>query len=210
MPPAQLVNTTQISINYEVTKWGPSGVGKVDLWMTRDDGRSWQFFASDPNLKSPMTVDLPGEGLYGLCLVVQSRAGLGKRPPLSGDAPEIRIEVDTTPPFAQMIAPVPDPHQRTALILGWSASDRNLASNPITLQWAVKPDGSWQTIAQDIPNLGRYTWKLPGDIPPQVYLRLIVRDMAGNEGIAETKEPQLIDLNEPEGRILGVAAVRQP
>jgi hypothetical protein len=208
--PPKLLNTTQLTINYEVTKWGPSGIGKVDLWITRDDGRTWQYFADDPDLKPPMTVELPGEGVYGFCLVIQSRAGLGRRPPSPGDPPDIRVEVDTTPPSAQLIAPQPDPRQRNALILSWTATDRNLAPNPITLQWAEKPDGAWQTIAQDLPNLGRYTWKLPSGIPAQVYLRLIARDLAGNEGIAETKEPQLIDLNEPEGRILDVVGNRQP
>ena len=41
-------------------------------------------------------------------------------------------------------------------------------------------------------------WQVPADIPPRVYLRLVVRDLAGNEAIGQTAEPVLVDLNEPE------------
>jgi hypothetical protein len=35
-------------------------------------------------------------------------------------------------------------------------------------------------------------------------MRLIVRDSAGNVSTAETTEPVLVDLSEPEGRITGL------
>jgi hypothetical protein len=43
---------------------------------------------------------------------------------------------------------------------------------------------------------------VPHNIPVSVYLRLRVRDEAGNEGVAMTGEPQLVDLSEPEGHLL--------
>ncbi len=42
-------------------------------------------------------------------------------------------------------------------------------------------------------------------------MRLRVRDLAGNESIAVTDEPQLVDLSEPEGRLINVTVVpRRP
>jgi hypothetical protein len=212
IPPVTLVRSRSITLNYEVSKVGPSGIGKVELWLTRDDGRTWERFAEDADLTPPMNVELPGEGVFGLSLLLQSKAGMARRPPAPGDIPEMRIEVDTTPPVAQLFHPEPDPAQRDALVLSWNATDRNLAPNPITLQWAAQRDGSWQTIKADLPNTGRYSWKLPESIPYRVYLRLIAADTAGNVGIAETTESQCIDLKEPEGRLLGIATVtpRQP
>lgn len=205
--PAQIINTTQVSLDYEVTKVGPSGIGKVELWMTQDDGRSWRKFAEDPHLKPPMVVELPGEGVYGLALVVQSRAGLGKRPPMAGDAPEMRIEVDTTPPIARLALPEQDPHRRDALVISWSVTDRNLDPTPIGLFWAKEAGGPWEPIGTELANTGRYTWQLPPSLPYKVHLRLTARDTAGNTSEVVTPEPVLVDLNEPEGRILGVAAV---
>jgi hypothetical protein len=204
LPPVQLVNSPQVTINYEVTKAGPSGIGKVELWMTRDDGHTWQPFAEDPDLKPPMTVELPGEGVYGFSVVLQSRAGLKRRAPGQDEPPEIRVEVDTTPPDAKLWKLEPDPTRRDTLIWTWTVSDRNLGPNPVTLQWAEKRDGSWQTVAADLPNTGRYAWQLQPNIPYRIYLRLIAHDRAGNISVAETDTPQLIDLREPEGRLTGI------
>jgi hypothetical protein len=144
-------------------------------------------------------------------LLVRNRAGLGKKPPTSGDAPEMRVEVDLTPPAAQLYAPQPDSRQRDAVILSWSAGDRNLMANPITLKWAEQRDGPWTVIKTGLPNSGSFSWKLPENFPPQVYLQLIAVDTAGNTGVAATQQPVTLDLKEPEGHLLGLAnAVRVP
>ena len=136
---------------------------------------------------------------------------MGKRGPVSGDLPEMRVEVDLTPPVAQLYAPEPDPHQRNALSLSWNATDKNLTSSPISLHWAERRDGEWHEIASNQPNTGRYTWFLPPNLPFRVYMRLTVRDLAGNVSTAETTEPVLVDLSEPEGRITGLAQpIRRP
>ncbi len=212
LPPVRVVKDRQVTLEYALDKVGPSGIGTVELWLTKDDGVNWQRYAEDGEVKTPMsngryqrTVELPGEGLFGISLVVRSRAGLGKAPPKPGDPPQMRIEVDLTPPAAQLFVPTPDPRRRDSLVLSWTARDRNLAANPITLQWAERKGGVWQTIAANQANSGRYVWQLPANgLPDRVYLRLVVRDSAGNEGVAETPEPQLVDLSEPEGTILGV------
>jgi hypothetical protein len=204
--PYQITNNTQVALDYKVSNVGPSGVGSVELYLTRDEGRTWDRYAANEKLEPPMIVNLPGEGIYGLRLVVASRAGLGQRPPQSGDLPQMRIAVDTTEPMAKLFYPQADPQRRDALILTWTAKDNNeLAANPITLQWAERPDGIWKTIAADLSNSGRFTWQLTDNIPYRVYLRLSVRDTAGNVAIVQTPEPVLIDLHEPEGQILGIA-----
>jgi hypothetical protein len=213
-PPLQMVNRRQITLDYEVAKFGPSGVGSVELYVTRDDGRTWQRSGGEENLTAPapgdakglpsslkrsLTVDLPGDGLYGFYLVVKSGAGLGKPPPQKGDAPQMRIEVDTRAPEARLFRPEPDPARRDALVLRWTAADPNLGPTPVLLQWSAQKNGTWETIGgAEQANAGQYVWQVPTNVPPHVYLRLLVRDTAGNEAVAETTEPVLIDLHEPE------------
>ena len=96
---------------------------------------------------------------------------------------------------------MPDPSRRDALLLTWSATDRNLAPNPIWLQYAEGPDGPWQTIAKELTNSGRFLWQISPNQPFRVYLRVIAYDMAGNGGQDRSPEPVLIDLSEPEGQI---------
>lgn len=211
LPSVQYANNRDLTLEYELAKVGPSGIGSVDLWWTPDDGKTWER-APSPDLKDSIKggrytrmVELQeGDGVYGFSLVVKSRAGLGKPAPRSGDVPEMRVELDTTAPVAQLYQPRPDPLHREALLLAWVAKDKNLSSSPITLEWSERTDGPWQSIAADLPNNGQYTWQLPSGMPVAVYLRLRVRDQAGNEGVAVTPEPQLVDLTEPEGRLVNV------
>ena len=215
IPPAKHVNIKEVDLEYELTRMGPSGIGSVDLWWTLDDGQTWEK-APNPEVKDLVKEGLQqhyqrtvalleGDRVYGFSLVVKSRAGLGKAPPKAGDIPEVRIELDTTPPVAKLFSPRQDPAKKDNLILSWQATDKNLADKPITVEWAERPDGNWQTIAADIVDSGQYSWRPAPGMPVQVYLRLRVRDLAGNEGVAVTGEAQLIDLTEPEGHLVNVS-----
>lgn len=222
MPPMQMVNSRVVTLDYEVAKFGPSGVGSVELYVSREEnGRwsPWQLYpvagdaAAPPSPEGPkgagsvrrsLTVELPGEGVYGFYLVVKSGAGLGKPAPQNGIPPQMRLEVDLTAPVAKLIYPEPEPGRRDALVLLWSATDRNLTANPVTLEWAERRDGRWEAIGADLANSGRHAWKLPPNVPASVYLRLTVRDTAGNVAVAETPQPILVDLNEPEVKFLGL------
>jgi hypothetical protein len=209
MPPLQIANSNLVMLDYEI-KAGPSGVGTVELYLTRDEGQTWDRYDENLKVASPMTVNLPGEGVYGLRLVAGNRAGLGRRPPRPGTPPQMLVEVDTTPPIARLLPLKMDPVRTDALVITWEASDRNLTPNPITLQWTDRPNGNWKTIEADVAyreGQGRYVWSLPPDHPDRVYVRLLVRDKAGNVGMAETREP--VDLQEPEVQIKAIKTVRQ-
>lgn len=226
LPMLQYVNQQLVKLQYEIKRHGPSGIGGIQVWLTRDDGETWSPFAEVKDIHNEAVhgrqerdfefrdkYDMPfPDGVYGLILVVKNRAGMG-REPRPGDAPEIRIEIDTKPPLAQLFKPVPDPQNPNQLLLKWSAQDKNLADAPIHLEYADKREGPWQPIELNLKNTGRYvnqvvtgdyTWKVPAGAPVQVYLRLRVRDKAGNESVAVTAEPQFIDLIEPEGALVGV------
>ncbi|CAN5206173.1 hypothetical protein BH10PLA2_BH10PLA2_06530 [soil metagenome] len=201
-----VMNNTQITLNYEVGRVGPSGVSAVELYLTDDEGHTWKRYDEDADLKPPMIVDLPGEGVYGLKLLVKNKAGLHRRPPQDGEAPEMRVEVDMTPPAVKLYRPEPDPRRRDSLVLAWQATDeRSLANNPITLQVAERPEGPWENIASNITNTNRYVWKVKPGLT-YVHLRVVARDVAGNQGYDQTQEPILVDLTEPDARITGISS----
>jgi hypothetical protein len=143
--------------------------------------------------------------IYGFIVAVKSKAGLAPPPPKPGDPPEVLVELDTTAPTGQLFKPQPDPSQPNSLLLGWEAKDRNMAENPITLEWAEQKEGPWKPIGEGLSNTGQYSWRLPDQLPPRVYLRLTMRDSAGNEARAQTDKPELIDLCVPQTKIIRVA-----
>jgi hypothetical protein len=226
LPPLRIVPKKQVKLDFQVGKFGPSGLGSVDVYVTTDEGANWEKTAADPSVSLPapaepkgkgpvrgsVTVTLPKDGIiYGFYLVVKSRAGLGKRPPQPGDTPQVRIEVDTVFPHAELYRPVPAPENHEALLLTWKAEDRNLDVNPITLEWSPNHEGPWECIgAARMPNSGRFVWKVPESIPFKVYLKLTARDTAGNVSFAVTPEPVLIDLTEPDVMSVNIQAGGNP
>jgi hypothetical protein len=211
LPPLQVVSKRPVRADIEITRVGPSGIGLIEIWATHDEGLTWSLAATESpqfNAVQKLSVPLPvsQEGLvHGFTLIVKSKAGLGRQPPVRGESPAIRIELDSTFPEATLFSPQPDPGRKDGLILTWKATDRNLTSQPIVLEWSDNREGPWNNIAgADLPNTGRYLWQVPANMPPAAYLRLSVKDQAGNIAIAQTQDPLLIDLNIPEIQLLGI------
>ena len=85
----------------------------------------------------------------------------------------------------------------------WEASDANLGPRPITLAISDRPDGQFTAIAAGLPNIGQYAWEFDPRSPRQIYLRLEVRDDAGNVAIDQLSEPIKVEGLEPKGQIRG-------
>jgi hypothetical protein len=211
-PTVRIVNSTRIGLNYEIKDKGPSGISAVELWYTQDvAGRNWQKYReeSGPDVHPPFMIEVSGEGLYGFTLVVRSGVGLADRPPQVGDQPQVWVEVDLTKPVVHVgnveVGRGPDLGRLT---INWTATDKNLGKQPITLSYAEQTAGPWTPIASNIENTGRYVWQMPSaGMPYKFIVRVEAVDKAGNTGVAETANSVIVDLSQPKGVILGVDAV---
>ena len=131
LPSAQVINVARFDVAYDVEQKGPSGLSRAEVWITRDHGNTWNKWSTTEKTESPVTVDLGAknnpqvEGLYGVKIVLLSGAGLSSGPPVSGDAPEMRVDLDLTPPVVKIYEPIPDPNQKDTMIIRWQAVDRN-------------------------------------------------------------------------------------
>jgi hypothetical protein len=203
----KLVGSKRISLNYELKEVGPSGVSQVELWYTQD-GRSWNKyplrFGDEPGQKN-IVFDVAGEGIYGITLVARSGVGLGDRPPQIGDRPQLWVEVDITKPVVQLhnvlVGTGPD---KGKLNVTWTARDKNLGRDPMTLSYAEQLSGPWTPIAEKISNTGRHIWTMPERVPYQFHLKVEATDLAGNVGDAVTESLIKVDLSQPKVKILNV------
>jgi hypothetical protein len=201
-----LVNSTHVFLEYRIEQAGASGVGRVEIWCTRDKGETWQKLGEDQDRKSPAEVHLPGDGLYGLTLVVSNGLGFGAQPPAAGDVPDWWIEVDTTQPVAQITSVRLTTDDGPAVCVGWSSQDKNLGNTPVELSYAVTRQGPWLPIAKNLKGDGQLRWVPPLDIGTHAFLRLTVHDLAGNTTITETTQPvALDDLSRPRAVIANVS-----
>jgi len=204
-----LVNSKRISLNYELKEVGPSKVSLVELWLTRD-GRTWQKFKEDTGNgqtgpQPPFIVEVNEEGQYGFTLVARSGVGLGERPPQVGDPPQVWVEVDLTKPAVRILnVDPPRTVEDRNLTITWSASDKNLGRQPITLSYAEQAEGPWTPIAANLENTGRYVWPMPLNVPFRIHVKVEASDRAGNVGSGQTTNPILVDLSKPKVNITTV------
>ena len=209
-----LLNARRFSIAYEVDAVGPSGVGGVEIYITPDGGQRWFSYGSDADRVSPFVVEVPEEGEYGFAIRVRSGAGLGDPPPRPGDAPDVRVAVDLTPPRVDLFAPRQGPTELkngtggVGLSLAWRTDEARPARESVRLHHAPSPGGPWTLIRDWSPDRGEMTWPIPPGTPAKVWVRVTARDEAGNQSAATTPKPVLIDRAKPRPRILGVDVVR--
>lgn len=231
---AQVINYPRFDLGFDLEQRGPSGISRVDLWVTRDEGKTWQKWSQHDGKGGAVRVALDVrentqlEGSYGFRLVPVSGAGLSEREPVSGDAPEMRVVLDVTAPQIDLYPPVSDPNAPDTLVLQWKAGDRNFGEEPITLEWSASPTGPWKPVAltgnepvvqatainapvaKRLANTGQFAWRVPAGVPARVYLKATARDAAGNVKEVVTREPILVDLTKPKAKISGIVPAAPP
>jgi hypothetical protein len=214
VPPGEhprMINSRLFELEYDVDSVGPSGIGKVELWGTRNGGKTWRRFPLDSSSRSPLLVNVEEEGIYGFRVVVTNGAGIGGKPPVSGDLPDLWIGVDLTKPTARILSARQGTDSESGrLIITWQADDKMLAARPISLWFRADPTGSWLPIASGLENTGRYAWPIDSRTPAELYLRLEVRDEAGNMGVYETPETVSVDQSNPTIRVREIRPVGRP
>jgi hypothetical protein len=200
------INSRAFQLDYDTRAVGGITNRPVELWGTRDGGKTWQSLGKDPQGHSPMLVTVPEEGLYGFRMAIQDGPGAAGRPPLSGDVPGYWIGIDLTRPVGRIAqAQQGMGHDGDKLFITWEASDnRQLAAKPISISYSERLGGPWTSMVKDLENTGRYVWQLTGSLPQRIYLRLEILDAAGNLGIYETPEPVSLDLSTPAAQLRDV------
>jgi hypothetical protein len=192
------VNSLDLTFRYNVVEVGPSGVKEVEVWMT-EDKETWTKVQTESNVKAPITYHALHEGRFGFRLVAVSGVGKAAGRPSRGSLPSFWVEVDTTPPFVELVNPpeVGGNFSARQVTIRWKASDKNLAPNPVKLLYARDRSGPWTTIAENRPAQGLHIWQVSNDLPAKVFIRVEATDRAGNTGQAETPTEVVIDLSEP-------------
>jgi hypothetical protein len=205
-----LVASPRFKLQYAVDDAGPNGPATLELWITRDGGRTWIRRSDDPDRVSPIDVDLGGEGTFGICLVARSASGLGDEPPAPGDPPQSWVEVDSIPPVIQLEPPQVGTGVNSGKVkLVWRASDLHLAPKSVSLFWRPEQPGTaWQRIADGQENEGTFVWAVPASVPPRFHIKVEAVDTLGHRGTAETTDtgPITVDRSRPRSRIIGLDA----
>ncbi len=126
-------NKRDITLNFDVTRSGPSGIKAVELWArhrAEDKGNCkpavQQAKLDEPNRqvailprdyvcvdrcegsRPPFATRLWSEGTYQFRLVFESGTGVKSPAPACDDPPDLFVCLDTTKPDVEMLPPVPE------------------------------------------------------------------------------------------------------
>jgi hypothetical protein len=207
----RLTNSRRFSLEYDVETVGPEGLQAVELWGTTDGGRTWVKWGADPDKQSPFEVEVNNEAIYGFRIVIVGRNGLATSSPRPGEAADIWVGVDLTRPAARLTSAAYGQGDASGkLDIRWEASDANLGSRAISLSIGERPSGPFSPLAAGLPNNGQYLWEFDPRSPRQIFLRLEVRDEAGNIAVDQLTDPIKVEGLEPKGRIREFNAGPEP
>ena len=200
----QIINTTHAVLDYRIDQVGPSGVGKVEVYMTTDQGQTWQRLGEDADRRSPVEFDLPGEGLFGIRLAVTNGNGFGG----TSAAARRRADLLDRSRYHQPVRAAPARSSRWSPTApsrsAGSATDKNLGAEPVNLYYRTRHDGPWQAIARSSRTTACYRWAFPRDAAAQFFVKVEVTDLAGNIARVETPNPVVLDMTEPRATVVGV------
>lgn len=214
LPPGikpRITRRKRFDLSYRVEETDRRDLTSVELWATRDGGRTWTRHSTDTDLQSPCTVEVTEDGAYGFRIVLAGQSGQLGAAPRPGDVADIWVVIDSASPTARLTSAIfGSGTQAGKLDIRWKADDPHLIQQPVTLMYSASPDGPWTTIAADLPNTGQFLWQVGSNVPQQVYLGLSVLDTAGNEGADRLREPVRLQGLAPKGRILDILPPDSP
>ncbi|MDR1518837.1 MAG: hypothetical protein LBU23_01665, partial [Planctomycetota bacterium] len=212
-PDAQVTRFTRFNLRYSLRDAEPGSIARIEFFITEDMGRTWRFYADDADRIPPMTIEVPGEGVYGFVSVATDRFGNREREPVARSRPETVIVVDRTPPQAKWLSPLQNVLSRgRGAELAWESGDPYFGPTPVKLQYAVDArsnhdrDAVWTNIQEGLPAAGKQAWTPPGDVSGRYNFRLVAEDRAGNLAVAYCPATVTID-NSPPG-IVSVGPLR--
>ncbi|HWL09356.1 MAG TPA: hypothetical protein VNQ76_13190 [Planctomicrobium sp.] len=202
------LNSLLFRMGYNLQEVGPSGVSQVDLYITEDGGKQWFHYGVDPDRVSPMEISVPKDGEYGFAFRVTNGQGLVPVPPQPGEAPETTVVVDRVAPTAT-IHPVryADRKDLNQVLISWTTRETDLAERSVALSYSTTGTGPWIPIQNWQPNAGQLVWTVPSTLNQSFYVRLELRDRAGNVSSAQTDSPFLIDRSQPRARVTEIESL---
>ena len=210
--PLHLVNTRRFAWEYEIPAIRrTAGPLRAELWTTIDGGVTWQRAVVDKQCQSPITVELPDTGFYGVRLELVADVPDAAAGPRTGSEPDAWVGVDDEAPNVELLAVDRDhPGSDDILIIRYAAGDPLLTGNSVRLMYSPNPSGPWATIAAGLANEGIHRWEPGKSVPARAFLRVEASDAAGNLGSTVSAEPVSVAPTRVPGRLGSLRALPSP
>lgn len=198
-------------VAYNVRDIGGAGVAKVVLYFQLGNAKEWHVYGDDRDLTSPIHFEAKQGGKFGFKLVSTDRVGNSEASPDANTVPDLWCLMDAKSPEVQLTsfkgANIPDAGSDTSRMITWTATDDNMADQPITLEYSVNDGTQWTVIVSSFKNSGQYPWKVPSRIDAaKSRLRITALDVLGNKSM-DVSDPFRMDGTPPDTKILSIVPI---
>jgi hypothetical protein len=189
---APMVRVPSFDVAYSVSE-AAMPLTEVELWFTRDEGRTWELSGRDEDRHSPIRFHAQAEGLFGFFLVLRNSTGPSSGPPTADATPHQWAFVDYTMPVVQLHPARPTEAMGERVVqVRWTAIDTQLGARPVQLEFRSAGSEEWKAASDEpLANTGRFDWRLPSDATGTVSIRVAVTDRGGNRVVTEPQTVQL-------------------
>ncbi len=199
------VNKDEFNVNFNLEQVGPSGAFVEAFYQSENQWLPCGNTKVTHEGPGKLLVKLQREGSFGLIMQVRSGFDNTATKPRSSTSPDMWVCLDKTPPKVSEVQVMPGRGSNMGKVkIQWRASDTNLASQPIKLEYRDMEDGDkqWQIIADNLENSGTFIW----NVPPRGFryqVRVSAVDKARNWGEALSQEV-IVDVAQPKVRIVDI------
>lgn len=210
--PLHLVNNRRFAWDYEIPEVRrTAGPLRAELWTTIDGGVTWQRATVDKQCRSPIAVELPETGFYGVRLELVADVPDAEGGPRSGSEPDAWVGVDDAAPHVELMAVERDETGSSdTLVIRYAARDPLLTENSVRLLYSPNASGPWATIATGVANEGNHRWEPGRSVPARAFLRIEATDAAGNTGSTVSAEAVSVAPTRVHGRLGSLRALPTP
>jgi len=210
--PLHLVNNRRFAWDYEIPEVRrTAGPLRAELWTTIDGGVTWQRATVDKQCRSPIAVELPETGFYGVRLELVADVPDAEGGPRSGSEPDAWVGVDDAAPHVELMAvDRVEAGSSDTLVIRYAARDPLLTANSVRLLYSPNASGPWATIATGLTNEGNHRWEPGRSVPARAFLRIEATDAAGNMGSTVSAEAVSVAPTRVHGRLGSLRALPTP
>jgi len=195
-------------VTFDLTSKNEDDVKSRELWYSSFDGKTWGEWQKHGLVfaKGQPVIWAPNEGHWRLYFLKTLNSDKAMPVPTAATPTKVEFIIDRTPPTVAIDFPTPKTKLRGGqkYTVKWTATDPHLKTTPVTLRWSRDGKGSYELIAENLPNTGSYEWTVPKDMTTAGQLQVQVLDKAGNLGSTESTS-LLVDSVNPSGRVTGPA-----
>ena len=204
----------ELDVTIRATDAGPSGLARVQLVYSTDDGATW---TPGPGItEAPferIAFAAPTDGAYQLALVATDEAGNANPAPSGKAGGTFALLVDTEQPNLSLRTPtgikavaaaaagrsVYKPGDEVSVT--WQIKDANPKADGVSVFFQSQEGARWEPLATGLAPTDVFTFPIPDIATTTARVRVVAVDVAGNQGEVVSEAPLAIDNQVESGSI---------